>query len=154
YRWYPRPAPPVQPVTFTIDAPEGETLSPTENMLAVSPDGTQVAFTTGRRDATKLWVRTMGSLKAVRVDKANGAWVTAWSPIGGSIAFIGDKPTGALAPLRAIDLAGGPPRPLAPQATGRPIWGGGMLVFRGPDEKLLQVPETGGEPTVAMELDA
>src|SRR5262249_11917338 len=47
YRWYPRPAPPPEPVTFTIDAPAGEMLSPTENMLAVSPDGTQVAFTTG-----------------------------------------------------------------------------------------------------------
>jgi eukaryotic-like serine/threonine-protein kinase len=153
YRSYRRPVRPPAPITFTIDAPEGQTMSLGPGLLAVSPDGTRVVFATGQGESSQLWVRTMGSLDALRLERTAGAWQPVWSPDGRSIAFVG----GVVGerPLKVIDLAGGAPRTIAPAASGRIAWGrAGVILFRGQGGKLFRVSETGGQPEVAMELDA
>src|SRR5262249_30215131 len=82
YWWYPRPAPPPTPISFTIDPPKGEMFSAGVGLLALSPDGSRLAFTTGLREQTQLWVRTMGSLAAERIGRTEGATQPAWSPDG------------------------------------------------------------------------
>ena len=95
--WYPRPAPPPAPVTFTIEAPAGESISTGPGLLSVSPDGQRVAFTTDDGTNTKLWIRDLDSLTAQRLARADGAWHPVWSPNGRSIAFADASGT---APLR------------------------------------------------------
>ena len=152
YWWYPRPAAPPDPVTFTFEGPAGQTISPGPGLLSVSPDGKHVAFTTGAAQTLQLWVRTLGSLEARRLDKADGAWHPAWSPDGKSIAFTGSGGPGT---LRKVDLASGMVTTLAPSAQGRVAWNkDGVILFQSARE-LLRVSAAGsGSPTVAMAPDA
>ena len=151
YLWYPRPAPSPAPVSFTIAAPDGQSLSTGPGLFAISPDGRKLAFTTGNGATTQLWVRDLGSLTATRIERATAAWHPAWSPDSRSIVYTeGGGPTGA---LKRVDLAGGAPKTLAPMASGRPAWGrGGIILFK-QDNKLYKVAETGGTATVVMEPD-
>jgi serine/threonine protein kinase/Tol biopolymer transport system component len=151
YLWYPRPGPPAPVVTFTIDAPEGKTLPSGPGLLALSPDGTKVAFTTGQGDNSQLWIRPVGSLSATLVDRVTGAWHPAWSPDGGSIAFTENRADGG---LRRIDLAAGAPIELAPAASGRVAWGRGGVILFGHENRLYRVAESGGPASLAMDLDA
>ena len=151
YWWYSRPAPPQEPVAFTIGAPEGLTVSDAPGLMALSPDGRRLAFATGQGDETQLWVRALGSLAPARVERADGAWQPVWSPDGRAIAFLENRLS---SPLRRIDLAGGPPTMLAPNATGRVAWSrSGVILFMS-GTKLYRVPDTGGQPSLAMDLDA
>jgi serine/threonine protein kinase/Tol biopolymer transport system component len=151
YWWYPRPTLPPDPITFTIEAPPAQTVSTGPGLIGISPDGKHVAFTTGSGPTLQLWVRTLGSLNARRLDKADGAWHPVWSPDGKSIAFTG---AGGPNPLRKVDLASGVVTNLAPVAQGRVTWNReGVILFQSARE-LLRVSETGGgTPTVALAPD-
>jgi eukaryotic-like serine/threonine-protein kinase len=152
YWWYPRPASPSEPITFTIEAPAGQTLAPGPGLLSVSPDGRRVAFVTGTAPTGQLWVRTLGSLQSKRLERADGAWQPVWSPDGRSIAVAGIG--GASSPLRKFDLETGVPTTLAPAAGGRAAWGKAGVILFPSGNRLDRVSETGGTPTVAMEPDA
>ena len=156
--WYPRAAPPPAPVSFTVDAPEGETLSGGPGLLEVSPDGSRVAFVTGRENAGnsgQLWVRPIGSLVPQRVDRGVGAWQPAWTSDGRAIIVAG---SGGPAPLLKIDLSGGTPTTLAPSAIGRAaVSPSGVVLFEGggvAERGLYRVSDAGGQSVVAMALDA
>jgi hypothetical protein len=153
YAWYPRAAP--DPVAFTIEAPAGQTLGGAPGSLAISPDGSRVAFVAGT-SLTKfhLWVRAARSLEPMRLEHADGALQPVWSPDGRSIAY--SRNTGSGFALLRVDLAGGPPITLVERtAVGRAAWGAaGMILFETPDHKLYRIPENGGTPVLAMDLDA
>jgi Tol biopolymer transport system component/tRNA A-37 threonylcarbamoyl transferase component Bud32 len=162
YLWYPRAAPAPQPVSFAINPPEGKSLVNGPGVVAISPNGTRVAFITGAGtgtgDETELWVRAIGSLTPVQVSGVAGAIQPAFSPNGGAIAYTTPRGRGsvtaATAQLRWVDLAGGPPQTLAPEADGRPAWGSsGIILFEHPDNKLYSIPEKGGAATLAMDMD-
>jgi serine/threonine protein kinase/Tol biopolymer transport system component len=155
--WYPRAALPPAPVSFTVDAPEGETLSGGPGLLEVSPDGSRVAFVTGRENAGnggQLWVRAVGSLVPQRIDRAVGAWQPAWTPDGRAIIV---SASGGSAPLLKIDLSGGAPTTLAPSAIGRAaVSPSGVVLFEAgglTERSLYRVSDAGGQPVVAMALD-
>jgi serine/threonine protein kinase/Tol biopolymer transport system component len=149
---YPRPEAPLAPVSFTVGPQEGTTLSIRPGLLAVSPDGQQIAFTTGESPTTRVWLRAMGSLEARPVPAADGAWHVIFSPDGRSIAFTG---IGGQSGLRRVDLAGGPARTLADDAVQRAAWSpeGVILFTRRTDRRLMRVAEAGGPATPATELD-
>ncbi len=158
--WYPRAAPPPAPISFTIDAPEGETLSGGPGLLEVSPDGSRVAFVTRQENAGnggQLWVRAIGSLVPQRIDRAVGAWQPAWSSDGRAIIVTA---SGGSAPLLKIDLAGGAPTTLAPSATGRAaVSPSGVVLFEvGGAAGVTSVisivcPTPAEQPVIAMALD-
>jgi serine/threonine protein kinase/Tol biopolymer transport system component len=155
YWWYPRPAPPPTPIAFMIESPPGESISTGPGLLTLSPDGKQVAFTTGSPQASQLWIRTLASLEFRRLDKADGAWHPVWSPDGRSIAFVG---SGGAAPLRKVDVATGITTTLAPAAVGRVAWSrAGVILFvtgSGSGSSLQSVSDAGsGTPTVALAPD-
>jgi serine/threonine protein kinase/Tol biopolymer transport system component len=150
--WYPRPVSNPTAVAFTVVAPPGESLSLGPGLQAVSPDGQRLAFTTGTGDSLRLWIRAIGSTEPRLLDRTAGAWHPFWSPDGRSVAYSGP---GGATPLRRLDIEGGAPLTLAPEASGRGTWGSaGVIVFSGPDGRLYRVAETGGAPAVAVDLDA
>ena len=149
---YPRPGDPPAPITFTVDAPEGEVLAAGPGGLALSPDGRKLVFATGAGESLRLWVRSLDALDARPIDRVTGPWQPFWSPDG---RFVGYAGSGGPAPLRRVDLVGGAPLQVGVEATGRGAWGAtGVILFSAGDNKLYSVPEGGGQPTVAMEPDA
>ena len=141
-----RPVPPAaRPVSFTIAPPEGTAIgSFTEaGAVAVSPDGTRVAFTTVSPDGKRqLWVRDLDSVSARALPGADGASLPFWSPDGRSLGFF---TTDA---LKRITLAGGPPQTICTiTSPGRgAAWNSdGVILFAtemGPG--LLRVAAAGG----------
>jgi serine/threonine protein kinase/Tol biopolymer transport system component len=147
---FPRPAPPPAPISFTIGPPDGVDLSPGPGLLALSPDGSQLAFTTGAGLELRLWVRPLTSLVPRRLDRGDTAWHPIWSPDGRFIAFAG---SGGAAPLRKLELAGGGASTLAETSTGRAAWAPGVVLYENAS-KIYSVPEAGGQSTLVMSLDA
>ena len=125
-----QPAPP-QPITFTIDPPEGVVFASGEYAPPVlSPDGTKLAFVGMAEDANSLWVRSLDSLEAQRLPGTEGATFPFWSPDNRYLAFFADGK------LNKIDTTGGPPQTLcdAPAGRGGRVGGGqsgiGRYCFR------------------------
>ena len=141
-----RTAPPAaRPVRFTIAPPEGTALgSFTEaGAVAISPDGTRVAFTTVSADGKRqLWVRDLDSVTARALPGADGASLPFWSPDGRSLGFFTTDT------LKRVALAGGPPQTICTiTAPGRgAAWNAnGVILFAtetGPG--LLRVSAGGG----------
>jgi serine/threonine protein kinase/Tol biopolymer transport system component len=150
YAWYPRPVPPPPAVAFSIEAPDGQVLAAGPGLVAISPDGQRIAFVTAQPD-NQLWVRTVGSLEAKRLERADGAWHPIWSPDGKSIVFAG---TGGPGPLRKIDIASGIVSPIAAQGNGRAAWSKTGVILYEFLTKLYKVADTGGTPALVMEPDA
>jgi serine/threonine protein kinase/Tol biopolymer transport system component len=146
---YPRPAPPPAPISFTVGPPDGYELSTGPGLLAISPDGRRLAFTTGTGTDLKLWLRELGSVTSQRLDRGDMAWHPAWSPDSHSVLFGGAS--GGTA-LRRLDLAGGMPATVSNESVGRPAWGPGGILFER-ENKLHFVAEAGGESRVVMEPD-
>jgi serine/threonine protein kinase/Tol biopolymer transport system component len=95
-----------RPLRLLIAAPEGSTFDPSPYSLAVSPDGTHVAFiASSNRGDNGLWVRPLVSLVAQKL--ADGAAQPFWSADSRSIAFDGGGY------LKKVDLATGLVVPLA-----------------------------------------
>jgi serine/threonine protein kinase/Tol biopolymer transport system component len=148
--WYPRPVAPSEPVSFTIAPPEGYALASGPGLLAISPDGTRIAFATGLRDALQLWIRPIGSPIAQPLERTTGGWHPFWSPNSRFIAYSG---SGGPSALRRLDPAGGSPAPVADAATERGAWGDGVILFTGADSKLYRVSENGGASSVIIDFD-
>ena len=74
---------------LSILPPPGEQLYPDSMGVAVSPDGTMVAYVVGgmSRAATQLWIRSLDSLKARRIESADGAGLLFWSPDSKRLGF-------------------------------------------------------------------
>ena len=116
--------------------------------LALSPDGTQLAFVTGAAFG-QLWIRPRDSITAQAVPGADRAYAPFWSPDGRSIGFF----TGS--ELKTVDLAGGPPRTVCPVSTPNGgTWNqDDVIVFGRGTGGLSQVEAAGGEPIPLSTLD-
>ena len=91
----------VSPLALSLGLPQGVTLHrhwhPFEH-IAVSPDGRMLAFAaTDSAGQSFLWVRSLGSLDAHRLDQTEGALLPFWSP---DSQFIGFWANGKLKKIR------------------------------------------------------
>ena len=119
--------------------------------VAVSPDGTALAFTTYGSDGTpKLWVRSLAGETPRLLPGTDGASFPFWSPDSRSIGYF------TLEKLRTVDVTGGPPVTVCDAGGGRGgTWNkDGVIVFspelRAP---LYQVTAAGGVPRELTKLD-
>lgn len=101
-----RPAPVVPPVQAFIKPPPGVLFSSSIDKplpLAISPDGSMIAFCARRGEGPDLvWVRSLGLDDARPLAGTEGAEGPFFSPDGRSVGFFAD------AQMKRVDVAGGP----------------------------------------------
>jgi eukaryotic-like serine/threonine-protein kinase len=159
--WILKPTPNLpRPVSrFTITLPAGQQFEVPENgpVLAVSPDGTHLAYAAQQGGVQQIYLRAMDSLNARPVpgtEVATGAITDAvpfFSPDGQWLGFF------SKGRLMKVSVSGGPAVTLC-EDLGIPsgaTWGsqGTIILGNGGAGPLLQVPETGGKPQPLTQLE-
>jgi tRNA A-37 threonylcarbamoyl transferase component Bud32 len=134
--------PPRRPVVAELAAPAGQELRP-EAGLALSTDGSRLAFVAeDKSGTTAIWVRTLDSVAATRVEGTEGGSGPFWSPDGAAFGYF------AGGQLRVAEIESRTRRTLctAPRPGGGTWTSRGVIVYS-PDflgVPLFQVPASGG----------
>ena len=137
----------------SILPPPGETVYPDSAGVAVSPDGTMVAFIVGSvaRSENELWVRSLDSMSARRLEDTEGAALPFWSPDGRRIGFFTNSK------MKLVTLAGGRVETLCDAPSGRGAsWNRDNVILFAPDAggPLFRISANGGTPEPVTTLDA
>jgi eukaryotic-like serine/threonine-protein kinase len=143
-----QPAQDVQPIRFTISAPENATMSGVPPVI--SPDGKRLAFVATTEGRTQIWIRPIDATTAHPLAGTENADYPFWSPDSRSIAFF------AAGKLRKIDASSGPAQTLcdAPAARGGAWSRDGVIVFAPTvPSPLYRVSASGGIAAPLTELD-
>lgn len=143
---------PPPPVRFSIGAPPNQTLIPSAQALAISPDGRLLAFAAVDSAGTRrLWVRPLASLVARPLEGTEGAVGPFWSPDSRRLGFFaGPK-------LKKISVSGGPPEVLCNVPDGRGAsWGKNDVIVFAPmaTGPLCKISAEGGEVTEILRPDS
>jgi Tol biopolymer transport system component/predicted Ser/Thr protein kinase len=145
--WNLKPSPP-QPVTRTVvTLPPGQQLAST---LALSPDGTHIAYVALQTGTQQLYLRAMDSLESRPIPGTEGAFDPFFSPDGQWVGFFaGGK-------MKKVSVNGGAALNLGnvvfPNGAS---WGSqGMIVFApGTIGAIQQLPDVGGTPQPLTRLE-
>ena len=147
FRGFGRAGEALQVTRFLVASPEKSEFfrHPSSNSLALSPDGSSLAFIASTAGTTSLWVRRVDALAAVRLNGTEEAIGPFWSPDGRWLGFF------ARGKLQKIAVAGGPPQALCDIADGNAAtWGrDGTILFaewEGGREGIQRVSAEGGRP--------
>jgi hypothetical protein len=141
--WNLKPTPPRPVSRFTITLPPEQQLAGLENgpAVALSPDGTQLAYAARQGATQQLYLRAMDGLEAKPIPGTEGVVNPFFSPDGQWVGFFaGGK-------LKKVSVSGGTALTLgdAPSPHGA-SWGNhGMIAFAPENVSVLQqVPDVGG----------
>jgi Tol biopolymer transport system component len=141
--WWNREVPAPQAVTrFTIPVQDARPLTLVRRGVAISPDGSKIAYSVNGR----LLLRSMSELAARQIATADALTHPVFSPDGQSIAFWGD---GA---LKRVALTGGLPVTICPISPS-PIsvsWSGAGIVFVDAVTGIQRVAPNGGTPELLV----
>ena len=153
-----RLAPRANPATtrLSILSPAGEEeLYPDSTGVTISPDGRKVAFIVGgnviQSGAGQLWVRSLDTLEAHRVDGADGAQLPFWAPDGRRLGFFANSK------LETVDAAGGRVQVLcdAPDEGRGAVWTPSNDIIFAPSASgpLYRISGNGGSLNTLTKLD-
>ena len=92
---------------FPMMLPKEETIKGMEGALAISPDGSRLAYTAGRGDDAQLYVRELNAFEATPIPGTEGARAPFFSPDGEWLGFFAEKA------VKKVPLSGGSPQVLA-----------------------------------------
>jgi Tol biopolymer transport system component len=133
-----------------INLPAGFRLDNVNSSLALSSDGTILAFTaTGTDGLQRLWIRSMNGLESQALTGTDDASYPFWSPDGQSLGFFSRHK------LKTIELGTGTVRALCDAPNGRGgSWGGRGIIVFAPDYQtgLFTIPASGGTPVQVTTL--
>jgi Tol biopolymer transport system component len=152
--WFGRAARGPVPVTrLSVLPPPGATLYPDSASVAISPDGRMVAFVVGKPvdPETQLWVRSLDSSTARRIDGADGAILPFWSPDSTRLGFF------TRTKMASVPAAGGRIDVICDVSAGRgAVWTpSDMILFaRDVGGPLYTIPAAGGTAAAVTTLDA
>jgi eukaryotic-like serine/threonine-protein kinase len=137
---------------LSILPPPGEQVYPDSTGVAVSPDGAMVAFIVGSvtRSENELWVRSIGSMTARRLEGTESAALPFWSPDSKRIGFFTNSK------LRIVSASGGRAETLADAPSGRgAVWTRSNIILFAPDAggPLFRISANGGTPERVTTLD-
>jgi serine/threonine protein kinase/Tol biopolymer transport system component len=126
-------------LTIALSEPLVDTGRPS---LALSPDGSRVAYVAQHGDSTAVYTRTVDGFETTAIPGTEGATSLLFSPDGEWIAFH------AARRLRKVSVRGGPPVSLAGMADfmGASWSTNGSIIASQATSDLVSVPENGGEP--------
>ena len=126
---------------FTVPPAPGTVFDSSAPALAISTDGTQLAWSGCDASGCRIYVRPLDRLEATVLPGTDGGQAPFFSPDGRWIAFFADGR------LKKVALAGGAPVTLAdaPSILGG-TWADREIIFAGsPSGGLMRVPADGGE---------
>ncbi len=146
-------------VRFSIPPPPGNrfggNLPDVEtNYLALSPDGTRLAFVaTDQKGTSRVWLRPLAALAAAPVAGTEGTISVFWSPDGRSLGFFADDQ------LKRLDLPDGRPVSLTKVPAGAGLAGAwapsGRIFFASlQGREISEISTAGGTSTKAATADA
>jgi len=121
-----------------------------EQGLALSPDGTNVAFMAEQDGTIQLWIRAMDGISARPLDGTENAQLPFWSPDGRHLGFFSDGK------LKRIPAVGGAVKSLSEAVEPRGgTWGPDDRIVYSPDYRdvLWSISASGGEARRLTELD-
>ena len=145
--------PPVQPMLFTIPAPEKNTI--TSGLFAVSPNGRYVVFGARTADGLqRLWLRDLEepAPKPLPGTDRSGVPIPFWSPDSRFVVF--DDNGGK---LKKLDVTGGVPEVLCDVPRGGSLggsWNRDDVILFGSSKGVMRVPAAGGTPTAVTTVNA
>jgi len=133
-------------IRFVVSPPEGTIINPAST---VSPDGRKLAFiaidSSGHRT---LWVRTLASETALRLENTDGALMPFFSPDSQNIGFFAEGK------LKRIPSSGGSPQILCDQSQpAGGTWNQDNIILFSQAGRLYQVYAAGGAATELWQLD-
>ncbi|HUO84447.1 MAG TPA: protein kinase [Thermoanaerobaculia bacterium] len=135
-----RPAAPPR-LEAAILPPPGLHFSTTSGPMALSPDGSGLAFVARDQDGkTQIWIRPLRSSNATVVRGTDGATSPFWSPDGRYLGFFADRK------LKKVPVEGGVPEVVADASVdwGAAWNGDGIIVFSSFHTPILRVAAAGG----------
>jgi hypothetical protein len=136
---------------LTFAPPDGEILvrGQAAPQLAFSPDGRHIAFAAADREGIQhLWIRSMDSFSAQKLEKTDGAGLPFWSPDSKSIGFFAEGK------LKRIDLSGANLQTICDGEGEGGTWNEhGEILFSRVGAGLHLVPATAGNPVAVTNLD-
>jgi eukaryotic-like serine/threonine-protein kinase len=153
--WILKPVPP-RPVTrFTLSLPPDQQLAGLDALaIALSPDGTRLAYVATQNGAQQIYLRAMDSSEIRLIPGTEGARAPFFSPDGQWVGFFADNK------LRKVSLSGGVPVTLC-DAPGNSLsvsasWGvdDNIVFHSGTTTGLQQVSATGGTPKLLTAPDS
>jgi eukaryotic-like serine/threonine-protein kinase len=111
--------------------------------LAISPDGSRIAFVSRSDDTSRLWLRSLDSVSAAPLAGTDQAYYPFWSPDGRSLGFFADGK------LKRIDLETQSVQVLANATAGRGgTWNSAdVIVFAPQSGPIFRISASGGERT-------
>jgi eukaryotic-like serine/threonine-protein kinase len=142
----PSPAPPPEAVTrTTINLPPGQQLAGLESghAVALSPDGTQLAYVARQGSTQQLYLRAMDSMESKPIQGTEGAFEPFFSPDGQWLGFF------TAGKLMKVPVSGGASLPLVNASFARGAsWGSQGIIAFVPTtvSSIQQVPDSGGAP--------
>ncbi|HXT71588.1 MAG TPA: protein kinase [Vicinamibacterales bacterium] len=137
---------------ISVMAPPGEAIFPDSTGIAISPDGTMVAYIIGTvsRSETELWVRSIDSLTPRKLETDGGPALPFWSPDSKRIGYFTNTK------LKTIAATGGRPEALwdTPGARGG-VWTAGNEIIFAPDAggPLFKISASGGQALPITKID-
>ena len=149
----PSSAPSPQQVSrVTITLPPGRQLAGMDAApsVAISPDGSHLAYVARQGSAQQIYLRAMDRIEAGPITETDGAVNPFFSPDGQWLGFFADGK------LKKVSLSGGTPLVVGEAAAPNGAsWGGqGTIVFSPANvSPLLQVPEAGSAATLASHFE-
>ena len=145
------PAPPAKPVTRTvIDLPPGDQLAAQDNpAIAISPDGSQIAYVAFHSGTRQIFLRALDSLDAKALAGTEGADTPFFSPDGQWLGFFAGNR------LKKISVAGGGAVDLsaAPSHRGGTWASQARIFFAAIGTAIFQTSDDGGVPQPLAQLD-
>ena len=143
-----RPAAPARVIVSSIVSPDATSFVAGIPVVALSPDGSRVAYVTRGPGGSGLWVRPIDAAKPTLIATSDDANCPFWSPDSRSVGFY------ANGHLKKVDVAGGDIEVLAPmrECLGA-SWGADGAIYYVPDRyaSIHRLPASGGEPaTIAI----
>jgi serine/threonine-protein kinase len=140
------------PVRLSIALPEGDVLADTNHMpLAISPDGSRIAYVASRENGRKLFLRNLGDSAPVLLAGAEGARMPFFSPDGQWIGFFTNRQ------LKKVAVASGAVQQITdtPAEPRGAVWTPDGTIYYAPHNisPLKKVPASGGSPTDVTQLD-